>query len=130
MNNPTQTHEDSNIGLTMEDKIVALLKWMGWDFEIEDGKQYWSHADYPEASERPPLTLDLMFEAEGKLTREQQDEYVNRHLYDLLPCDENHGPCDGADGDDIMIASQFQVAHAAKEQRLEALLKTIGTAQG
>lgn len=122
----------------MNQNFIALLEWMGWthihkDMEaaVIDGwfPPYVTDISFSNIAqmhgEHPPLTLDLMHEAEGKLTREQQDEYVNRHLYDLLPCDENHGPCDGEDGDDILIASQFQVAHATKEQRLEALLKTI-----
>jgi hypothetical protein len=74
----------------------------------------------------PLRDLNAMHEAEKTLTREQQDEYVDRHLYPMLPCDENHGPCDLADGEDILIASSFQIAHATAAQRAEAFLRTIG----
>lgn len=67
--------------------------------------------------------LNAMHEVEKVLTREQQDDYAN-HLYPMLPCDENHGPC-GAGDEDIVTASMFQVMHATADKRAEAFLKTL-----
>lgn len=99
--------------MTPEAQLTTLLEWMGWGFEVEDGKQYWSHADHPEASELPPLTLDLMAEAEDKLCDEgdisnpAHPRYrYSAHIYNLVPVSR-------------------QPIRATKEQRLEALLKTI-----
>jgi len=59
----------------------------------------------------PPLTLDLMAEAEETLTREQMLRY-QENLGRVNPSAE-------------IFASWFLV-HATKEQRLEAFLKTKG----
>lgn len=68
--------------------------------------------------------LNQIHEAEKTLTREQQDTY-SANLFSLLPEDENLGPIiDGVE--DVLMPSQFQVAHATARQRCEAFLRVLG----
>lgn len=113
-----------------EAQIVALLEWMGWRFvPIQLAHQIdkwptncsWRNPKGEPAThdDAPPLTLDLMHEAENKLTNEQRRFYIHM-LIAVHPL--HYDPFQSDDG----YMRVFHLANATKEQRLEALLKTIG----
>lgn len=110
-----------------EDQLIALLEYMGWKgpysqrwlygFEKEGGDLWAFAGTNPEGEDAPvpELTLDLMHEAEKALS----DKHWTEYGYNL------ESMCLGSP----MMLTQHDlatVAHASKEQRLEAFLKTVG----
>lgn len=68
--------------------------------------------------------LNAMHEAEKILTKKQR-KFFYFFLFELAPCDENHGPV-VPDGEDLMTPSGFSMLHASAGQRREAFLRTVG----
>lgn len=106
--------------MTQEEQLIALLEWMGWtkfDECSDQGMSYWRAID-PKTGRRhsiPPLTLDLMHEAELRLFADQWEKYGVELERLVVHKDETD-----------WAVIKFRIANATKEQRLEALLKTIG----
>lgn len=114
--------------MTPEAQMIALLEWMGWERDskrcaFNDKRHLWFNRNDGCCYEKtPPITLDLMYEAEGKLNYDQQYECGEWLRTIILPdCIGKRGAHSVPNGFGI-----FEVAHATKEQRLEALLKTVG----
>jgi hypothetical protein len=107
-----------------EAQLVTLLTWMGWNIRwsaangsyVGEPPAWWENPlrNLSKEWRMPPLTLDLMHKAEEKLTPDQGGEF-EQILEDI---------CQKALIDDSHWL-RFKVAHATKEQRLEAVLKTI-----
>ena len=93
---------------------IALMEALGWTqvgpVKTSDGIWGYPKAGVFMPSLIPPLTLDLMHEAEETLTKEQRIEYGS-YLWDAT-----EGRAEGG----------FRLIHADKEARLEAFLRTIG----
>lgn len=101
--------------MTQDAKLIALLVWLGWSGIENSGILIFPWSGYPpgpviigaKKEQLPQLTLDLMAQAEAKLTPEQRDDYYYTHLH------EKH-------------ADHSWTVSASKGDRLDALLKTIG----
>lgn len=95
-----------------EAQRIALLEWMGWQhFEEHFGRLYAVNLAKSTSDKLlvPPLTLDLMHEAEKTLKANPDQRGWESYVMTL---DERLGS-----GDKI---------HATAAQRLEAFLRTIG----
>lgn len=93
-------------GMTQESQLISLFEWMHLiarspGFTDEDIIKCGALDNFPS------FTLDLIAKAESKLTPEQRDDYYYSHLHKK---DEDHS----------------WTVSASKEERLLALVKTIG----
>lgn len=68
--------------------------------------------------------LHLCWLVEESLIESEKFKYHN-HLFDLVPCDENHGPC-VPDGPDLLTPSGFSMLHASWQHRTIALAQVKG----
>jgi hypothetical protein len=132
-------------GLTTRDELikkvnVAIAEACGWipkkSWKLEGRIKkdfHWEHSVTGERTFKIPNyyedlnachVMEKILESDGGL----KFEYHN-HLFEILPCDENHGPCglgsDGEENADIMTPSGFTMLHATAPQRCEAFLKTL-----
>lgn len=110
-----------------ESQLIALLEFLGWtnieqyteppevhmDHEMFQPKPFWrGHAPGREIWQQiPPFTLDLMHEAEEKLPPNLRNDFMDR-LDDVIELNPD-------------ALSEWHLVHATKEQRLEALLRTL-----
>lgn len=112
--------------MTNEEMDIAVAEACGWK---QSRIGWWMHPTLPDNGGAEPLPpdygsdLNAMHEAEKILTKEQQ-EFFYFFLFELAPCDENHGPV-VPDGEDLMTPSGFSMLHASAGQRREAFLRTV-----
>lgn len=117
--------------MTTESQMVALLEWLGWKPDKINGEGYWIPPGCTQAAQGcyytlkpPPLTLDLMHESVRHLRYKVGDQFqwleYTRQLFQVIW--ERTAKSD----DCVLDAPAWDVIEATKEQRLEALLRTIG----
>jgi len=107
--------------MTVQEQLILVCeKLLGWKHfnrylgsdKVETG--IWKGFDeYGKLSELPPLTLDLMWECEKRLAH-LYPNYV-QELFKLAPNDPDLDP-----------RTLWPLIHATAEQRLAALVETIG----
>lgn len=116
--------------MTTDEMRIAIAEKVGWKkvpvYEWEGNTRVpFQYVDL-DVVPNYPTDLNACHEMENVLNREQQDVFANE-LYQLLPCDENHGPIDMDDpaAGDVMTASMFQVSHATAAERAEAFCRVF-----
>lgn len=109
--------------------MVALIEFLGWK---RDSTNTWRSGWLmpPDRdgmrlpSDIPPLTLDLMHEAVRYLRYKAGDQFqwleYSRRLFEVI------WGRRGNSEDCVLDSTAWDLIEATKEQRLEALLKTIG----
>ena len=114
--------------LTQQDQLILVCeKLLGWRRCETSGSECWIAPDGNHTTNGrttlPPLTLDLTWECEEKLSKEeftykdgfiwsQRCEYMSQ-LERIVVKESDHIQCN------------FEFYHASKEQRLAALVETI-----
>lgn len=98
--------------MKLEAQLVSLLEWLEfgsvqWQLDPFGDKNVFAIKPGEGTPQRIELTLDLIAEAESKLTPTQRDDYYYTHLHKK---DEDHS----------------WTVSASKEERLLALVKVIG----
>lgn len=113
--------------MTLYDKRVLLAEWMGWA-KCSHPKCAGLHDENGNVHSEPPcLTLDWLHECEKKLVSEDY-QLANKYagiLHDILEDEVTEREL-AQDPNSIPDVYGFEWIHANAEQRLDALLKTIG----
>jgi len=101
------------------DLQIAVAKAMGWKSHPDEyyiDKLAWTLKDDPQrwaTCDLPPITLDLMWEAEEMLKGDDEGRYIDE-LSHLVSSDRSHK------------WHAFKILHATAEQRAKAWLKVKG----